>query len=49
MTFLLTERHVSIQATLEDLETLVDLTGGEFRVVLQGPAAAAVTGPRLCL
>lgn len=25
-----TERHISIQAKLEDLEVLVDLTGGEF-------------------
>lgn len=29
--FLHTERHISIQARLEDLEMLADLTGGEFR------------------
>lgn len=29
--FLHAERHISIQAKLEDLEMLVDLTGGESR------------------
>lgn len=29
-----TERHVSIQTKLEDLEMLVDLTGGELRRLL---------------
>lgn len=31
LSFVHTERHISIQAKLEDLEMLVDLTGGEFR------------------
>lgn len=39
-----TERHVSIQTKLEDLEMLVDLSGREFRGVLHVRVSRTLTG-----